>query len=770
MIQKFLSWVSRVSVTRPWQVIALVVVPQVLMGFFVLQTPWDLSFGSLMNRHNAGVARYIDAIKDIKLGGRLFLLVEGEEALFKKNLNSVITALEQVPAVKSVSMPPSVDYLKQNAPFVVERSIFDAWLGSVIASDNPEYAKTLEDAQKTINLDVRQRAMRGHRLLQVTTVSDPLDVAAGGADYYALEDATKEILKRHQLHGAFTGIGAVAAQDQSKTFAAMEKLTPFSFLVVLFLFWLVEPKPLRLLLVSVPMLLAWWATMGTVGLILGQLTIMESLFGIMIFGLGIDFSLHLMVRFREERANGKNYEEAVTHTIKGTGHGVLAGGLTTAGAFLIAGTAQDIAMSHLGIAGGFGLLYCLFGTIMLLPAFWTLFEQKSLVEEKTKKEFSIPVLPSVARLSVRHPIWILAFTVLVSLGALLGFEHQTFQTDLKKIFNRDVPAINVADKIQAVFGINGSSWMVLADDVKDAAQLTAKMKSVPFIDRVDSVSDFLRPDANQRHQLLKKYEKNIDDQITILETMVHLSNEEEEKELRQGIEAMQILKGAIKSGPPTLENLPASILSLLQVDDGRYLIQGYARSPALDGDLAKTERIAIEKILPQAFSFNLLLEDMMARTRPWLLPVFLSIVFFVAVLLWWDLRKLRWVILSLLPVLVGLLWTFGALCWMRVPLNMLMIGVLPLVIGLGVDDGIHVVKRMQEDDKPAPDIAAISVGRAITMTTITTCSSFAVTLFANHTGLESMGKIMLLGLPICLITSVMIIPALATLWRENPSA
>jgi len=341
---------------------------------------------------------------------------------------------------------------------------------------------------------------------------------------------------------------------------------------------------------------------------------------------------------------------------------------------------------------------------------------------------------------------------------------------LKKIFNRDVPAINVADKIQAVFGINGSSWMVLADDVKDAAQLTAKMKSVPFIDRVDSVSDFLRPDANQRHQLLKKYEKNIDDQITILETMVHLSNEEEEKELRQGIEAMQILKGAIKSGPPTLENLPASILSLLQVDDGRYLIQGYARSPALDGDLAKTERIAIEKILPQAFSFNLLLEDMMARTRPWLLPVFLSIVFFVAVLLWWDLRKLRWVILSLLPVLVGLLWTFGALCWMRVPLNMLMIGVLPLVIGLGVDDGIHVVKRMQEDDKPAPDIAAISVGRAITMTTITTCSSFAVTLFANHTGLESMGKIMLLGLPICLITSVMIIPALATLWRENPSA
>jgi uncharacterized protein len=770
MIQKFLSWVAQISVRKPWQVIFWVVVPQVLIGFFVLQTPWDLSFGSLMNRHNPGVARYIDAIKEIKLGGRLFLLLEGEEAVFEKNLDQVITAIGKVSAVKNVSMPPSVNWLEQNAPYLVERSIFDAWLGAAIESDNPAHSKTLEKEKEKLDLMTRQRTMEGHRLIQVTTVSDPLDVVAGGADYYALEEATQAILNGYQLKGAYTGIGAVAAQDQSKTFAAMEKLTPFSFLVVLFLFWLVEPKPMRLLLVSVPMLLAWWATMGTVGLILGQLTIMESLFGIMIFGLGIDFSLHLMVRFREERANGKTYEEAVSNTIKGTGHGVFAGGLTTAGAFLIAGTAKDISMSHLGISGGFGLLYCLFGTLLLLPAFWTLFEQKNANEKPARKEFTIPLLPSLARLSVRHPVWVLGVTVLLSWGAYRGFEHQTFQTNLQKVFNRDVPAMGVADKIQSIFGINGSSWMVLADNFEEARVLAEKMKKVTFIDRVDSISDFVRSDAAERHQLIKKHEKEIDDQITILETMIHLSNEEEEKELNQGIAAMQILKQATSIGPPTLESLPPSILSLLQVEDGRYLIQGYSRAPALDGDLAKTERLAIEKSLPQAFSFNLLLEDMMARTRPWLIPVFLSIILFVAALLWWDLRKIRWVILALLPVLVGLLWTFGTLCWLRIPFNMLMIGVLPLVIGLGVDDGIHVVKRMQEDDKPSPDEAAISVGRAITMTTITTCSSFVVTLFANHTGLESMGKIMLLGLPICLLTSVMIIPALATLWRESPSA
>ena len=188
-------------------------------------------------------------------------------------------------------------------PILVERSVFDAWLGSAVSSDNPAHAKTLEAAQAK-NEPANASARDARASFNSGDYScGPIGCRGRGADFYALEETTHNILEGYQIKGAYTGIGAVAAQDQSKTFAAVERLTPFSFLVVLFLFWLVEPKPIRLLLVSVPMLLAWWATMGTVGLILGQLTIMESLFGIMIFGLGIDFSLHLMVRFREERAS-----------------------------------------------------------------------------------------------------------------------------------------------------------------------------------------------------------------------------------------------------------------------------------------------------------------------------------------------------------------------------------------------------------------------------------------------------------------------------------
>ena len=68
MIQKFLAWVARIAVKKPWQVIAWVVLPQVFIGFFMLNTPWDMSFGGLLNRHNPDVARYLDTVKEIKFG------------------------------------------------------------------------------------------------------------------------------------------------------------------------------------------------------------------------------------------------------------------------------------------------------------------------------------------------------------------------------------------------------------------------------------------------------------------------------------------------------------------------------------------------------------------------------------------------------------------------------------------------------------------------------------------------------------------------------
>jgi len=86
-----------------------------------------------------------------------------------------------------------------------------------------------------------------------------------------------------------------------------------------------------------------------------------------------------------------------------------------------------------------------------------------------------------------------------------------------------------------------------------------------------------------------------------------------------------------------------------------------------------------------------------------------------------------------------------------------------LLLGLGVDDGLHVVHRLREDPDLPADGAAVSVGRAVVMTTATTSAGFAGLLLSNNPSLEAMALVILLGLPICLIASISLVPALAVL-------
>ena len=97
--------------------------------------------------------------------------------------------------------------------------------------------------------------------------------------------------------------------------------------------------------------------------------------------------------------------------------------------------------------------------------------------------------------------------------------------------------------------------------------------------------------------------------------------------------------------------------------------------------------------------------------------------------------------------------------------SILLFVVIPLLLGLGVDDGLHVVHRMREDPELPANEATLSVSRAITMTTLTTCASFCVLLASNHPGMESMALTLLIGLPICFFASATLLPALAVLLR-----
>ena len=449
-------------------------------------------------------------------------------------------------------------------------------------------------------------------------------------------------------------------------------------------------------------------------------------------------------------------------TLVGAGRGIVAGALTTTGAFTIVAVAPDPIAWHLGLSGAIGLLLCLVLMLTLLPSLWTLLDRRSPGQPPTS--LALPLLAPLAGHAGRHPWVHLGGGALLIAGAAAGFGRFAYEVDLEQVFTRDVPAVITADRVQELYDVNTGPWMSLAGDLDEARALTAAYEAEPMFERVESAAKLFPADMAARHEVLLAARDDIARQRTLVTAMLAMPIVPDAEALRAGKELLDSLAGAAEAGPPSAQDLPAIIRSQLLVPDGRFLVQAYTAEPTLHAEEARAQRLVAESIDPHASSFMLAVEGMLLAERPWAVWVLVGILVLVAVVLTVDLRDPRRVVMALAPVVFGTSVTFGALCWLGVEFNVMGMLMVPLIIGLGVDDGIHVVHRIREHDGP-PDEAAVSVGRAIVMTTMTTCISVSVFMLADHPGLELMALVMMIGLPLCLLASITLVPALAVVMR-----
>jgi hypothetical protein len=142
----------------------------------------------------------------------------------------------------------------------------------------------------------------------------------------------------------------------------------------------------------------------------------------------------------------------------------------------------------------------------------------------------------------------------------------------------------------------------------------------------------------------------------------------------------------------------------------------------------------------------------------------------IALLVLVHFRSFTSVLLALVPVAVGSLWLAGLMGLCHVPLNPANIMTLPLVIGIGVTNGIHILNRYAEEQTPS--ILTRSTGKAVLVSGLTTIAGFGSLTLGKHRGLQSLGYVMSTGLATCMIAGLTFLPALLSLvsrkHRQNP--
>lgn len=142
----------------------------------------------------------------------------------------------------------------------------------------------------------------------------------------------------------------------------------------------------------------------------------------------------------------------------------------------------------------------------------------------------------------------------------------------------------------------------------------------------------------------------------------------------------------------------------------------------------------------------------------WMLGLYVCITFTVAAV--FDFSSVRNTFVAMLPPALGLLLVFGIMALAGIELNPANLIVLPLIMGIGVDEGVLVIHdyRMQ---KKRYEVGASTIN-SVTLTSVTSIIGFGSMMIASHQGLVSLSSVLTLGVATCLFISLVMLPAMLT--------
>jgi predicted RND superfamily exporter protein len=155
--------------------------------------------------------------------------------------------------------------------------------------------------------------------------------------------------------------------------------------------------------------------------------------------------------------------------------------------------------------------------------------------------------------------------------------------------------------------------------------------------------------------------------------------------------------------------------------------------------------------------------ELMRKESPWMVGATFLMVFILMLV---SFRSLRWAIIAMLPLTVGLLWLFGIMMLTGIMFNFYNLVVLPAILGIGEDNGVHLAHRYREEGKSSMWDVLSSTGQHVTIGSLTTMLGFSGLLFTNHPGLQSIGEMAVVGIGMTLVAALTFLPALIQ-WLED---
>jgi hypothetical protein len=458
---------------------------------------------------------------------------------------------------------------------------------------------------------------------------------------------------------------------------------------------------------------------------------------------------------------------------------VLLGAVTTAATFYAFLVTDFAGLWELGLLTGTGILLLVVTVFLLLPALLTLIQPRGQGGRPLHlHSFGSDLL---CRWSLRRPGLTIVIAALITLTLGFGIGRLKWDDDFRHMRSGDNRAIQLRQEVMDAFDLRFSPMVLRCDGADETEALAGCRAILPELEElvdgvnlagIDTIAGIIPPRAGQVELIarLEEAAPALEGMRGRFETVLR-SNGLNPTAFSEGID--HLVTALDRRQPLSLADLEGTPLARV-VD--RYIAEGDGEvsaaiylyppvgewrrgaSPALQDLMKRHPGVVLAG--PNIISAELrkiVWDDALTAAVLGMIVVF--------ILLWLDLGGPLRALLALLPLVVGMVWMLGAMGLLGLRLNFFNIFVLTMIIGIGVDYGVHLLHRWYESGGDREALA--ETAKAIAVAALTTMVGFGSLVLSHYPGLRSVGAAAILGAFSTAVLGIALLPALLSAKEES---
>ena len=547
-----------------------------------------------------------------------------------------------------------------------------------------------------------------------------------------------------------------------------------------------------------------------------ELNLISVAFAVSNIGLGVEYAIHFCLRYRDNLLHHIHREKAIRSTLKSTSPSlILCAGTTAIGLYAFIPTDYK-GVSELGLLAGTSLFISLLVTLIVLPALLSFIPVPAKYESPSTHPLLATLAEKLATLTLHYAKPISIATCLVAVisivlvfkvktdfnpinlrdpntESVIAFKNLNKDTDTTpmtltvlaageqkaKAVQQKLIALGSVDKTVSLFDFMPSAQEEKLAIIEDMAlMLGSQTQGFPAlkpdndpttgINRLIKSIDNSLPNKTNANEIatLKAFKKELQDILIELDTRQQPSRRMFIEKIQTTLlgtlpNAMNELLVGLNAREVTLSDIPPDIKERWLSKEGSYRIQIFPKKDLNDLDNLKQFIGDVQSVAPETTDLPVIYWESMKEVIRAFQQAITSALVFIALLLYCIRRNFTDTLLVMAPLILAGLFTMASTVLTNTPINYANIIALPLLLGLGVDNGIHMVEKLHHSLSEEQNIYQSSTARAMFYGALTTASSFAGLAFSPHQGIASMGLIITIGIFWIMVCTFIVLPALS---------